>query len=201
MIKLYDNPESGNCYKVRLLLTQLEIPFETEVLSVHGDRDAQRGPAFFAKNPIGRIPTVVLDDGNCLFESTAILWYFAEGTPLLPEDRLARARILSWMAFEQNNHEPNIATARHLLCHEPGASPSEEQIASWRAGGNRALSVMERHLDRHDFFGHERYSIADIALFGYTPVAEEGGFDLAVYPRVQGWIERIKSQPRWIAMK
>ena len=201
MIQLYDNPESGNCYKVRLLLTQLGIPFVTETLSVTGDRDAQRGSGFFAKNPIGRIPTVELEDGRHLSESTAILWYFAEGTALLPDERLERARTLAWMAFEQNNHEPNIATARHQLSHEPGADPSAEQRASWLGGGNRALAAMERHLESHDYFGGERYTIADIALFGYTPVAEEGGFDLGLYPRIQSWIERVRSQPRWIPMK
>ena len=201
MIKLYDNPESGNCYKIRLLLTQLAIPFETIDVSVNGDRDAQRGPTFFAKNPIGRIPTVELDDGTHLSESTAILWYFATGTPLLPDDRLGQAEVLRWMAFEQNNHEPNIATARHQIAHEPGANPSDAQIAAWRAGGNRALSVMERHLQTHDFFAVDRYTIADIALFGYTPEAEEGPFDLSEYPKIQAWIERIRSQPGHVPMK
>ena len=115
MIHLYNHIESGNCYKVRLLLTHLGIEFTREEVSVVGDRDAQRGDAFFARNPIGKIPTLVLDDGTALVESTAILWYFAEGTPYLSADKLDRTRTLQWMSFEQNNHEPHIATARHQI--------------------------------------------------------------------------------------
>lgn len=200
MIQLYDHAESGNCYKIRLLLTHLEIPYQRIDVAVTGDRDAQRGTAFFAKNPIGKIPTVVLPDGVCLAESTAILWYFALGTQLLPTDKLEQCQVLQWLAFEQNNHEPNIATARHQMSHEPGANPSPEQIASWRNGGNRALSVMERHLAQHEFFAAGRYTIADIALFAYTHVAEEGCVELAPYPAVRRWLDRIRAQPGWIPM-
>ncbi len=200
MILLYDHPESGNCYKVRLLLAQLGIPFETQTVSVTGDRDAQRGETFFARNPIGKIPTVVLDDGTVLAESTAILWYFAEGTPLLPADRLGRARVLQWMAFEQNNHEPNIATARHAVSLSD-EQPGEAQLAAWRAGGNRALRVMERHLQGNDWFAAGTYGIADIALYAYTHVAEEGPFELAPYPSVQAWLQRVADRPGHVPLR
>ncbi len=200
MPHLYDNVESGNCYKIRLLLTQLGISFTREELSVVGDRDAQRGESFFALNPLGKIPTLVLDDGTVLVESTAILFYLAEGTPFLPEDKLERARVLQWMSFEQNNHEPNIATARHQITLE-SEKPSEEQLASGQAGGHRALRAMERHLSENDFFAANRYTIADIALYAYTHVADEGGFSLDEYPAIRAWFERVRSQPLHIGLR
>ena len=198
---LYDHAESGNCYKVRLLLTQLGIPFTTESVSVTGDRDAQRGPAFFARNPIGKIPTLVLDDGTALAESTAILWYLAEGTPFLPDDKLERARVLSWMAFEQNNHEPSIATARHQVALADDEDPTPAQIEGWQAAGNRALGVMERWLTDHDWFAAGRYTIADIALYAYTHVADEGPFSLEPYPAVRRWLARVAAQPGHVPIR
>ncbi len=197
---LYDNLESGNCYKVRLLLSHLGIPFTKEDVSVVGDRDAQRGEAFFARNPIGKIPTLVLDDGTALVESTAILYYLAEGTPYLPAEKRARARVLQWMSFEQNNHEPNIATARHELVLE-AEKPSAEQVDRWQSAGHRALRVMERHLTENDFFAAGRYTIADIALFAYTHVAPEGGFELQGYPRIGTWLDRVREQPGHIGLR
>jgi len=194
-MRLYDFLESGNGYKVRLLLNQLEIPFERVELDI--TRGATRTPEFLAKNANGRIPLLELDDGSCLAESNAIQWYLAEGTPLLPDDRLLRARALQWMFFEQYSHEPFIATLRFWL-HQGLAEQKAAAIAERRPRGYEALSVMERQLAASDFFVGDRYSIADIALYAYTHVAHEGGFDLAGHPAVRAWLERVRAQPRHI---
>ncbi len=192
MLRLYDYLESGNGYKVRLLLHQLGLPFERVELDIL--RGETRTPAFLAKNPNGRIPLLELEDGSCLAESNAILWYLAEGTPLLPEDRVKRARVLQWMFFEQYSHEPFIAVLR--FWHFAGRVEENRDAApARRAGGLAALGVMERHLSAKDFFVGDRYSIADIALYAYTHVAPEGGFDLAPFPALRRWLERVRAQP------
>ena len=192
MLKLYDYLESGNGYKVRLLLSQLGLPFERiEVDIVDG---GSRTPEFLARNPNGKIPVLELDDGQFLFESNAILHYLAEGTPFLPEDRLEHARVLQWMSFEQYSHEPNIATVRFWV-HTGVADDHSEIVDQKRALGDAALGVMEGHLKAHPFFVGDRYSIADIALYVYTHVADEGGFDLGPYPAVRAWLDRVRGQP------
>ncbi len=189
---LYDAPVSGNCYKVRLLLAQLGIEYERREVDVV-DRSG-RAEILGDVNPALSVPGVVLDDGSALAESNAILWYFAEGTPYLPEDRLGRARALQWMSFEQFSHEPYIAMVRYWLsiAAEP---PAKEKVEARKAPGYFALGAMERHLDGRDFFVGERYSIADIALFAYTHVAHEGDFDLSGYPAIRAWLARIEEQP------
>jgi glutathione S-transferase len=194
-MRLYDFLESGNGYKVRLLLHQLEIGYERIELDI--TRGASRTPEFLAKNPNGRIPLLELPDGTCLAESNAIQWYLAEGTPFLPDDRLLRARVLQWMFFEQYSHEPFIATVRFWL-HQGMDEEKAAAIAERRPRGYDALSVMERHLASHDFFVGDAYSIADIALYAYTHVADEGGFDLGGYPALCAWLERVRSQSRHI---
>jgi glutathione S-transferase len=194
-MKLYDFLESGNGYKVRLLLHQLEIPYERVELDILNG--ASRTPEFLAKNPNGRIPTLELDDGRTLFESNAIQFYLAEGTPYLPEDALERARVLQWMSFEQYSHEPYIAVVRFWL-HQGLEREKAEEIDERRSRGYDALAVMERHLVEHDFFVAGRYSIADIALYAYTHVAHEGGFELGPYVAVRRWLERVAAQPRHI---
>jgi glutathione S-transferase len=194
-LRLYDYLESGNGYKVRLLLHQLAIPFERVELDIL--RGATRTEAFLAKNPNGRIPTLELDDGTCLPESNAILWYLAEGTPFLPEDRLQRAQALSWMCFEQYSHEPNIATLR-FWTHAGLLEQRAALVPGKREAGVAALGVMEGHLAKRAFFAAERYTIADIALYAYTHVAEEGGFPLAPYPAIRAWLARVAAQPRHI---
>ena len=192
MIKLYDYLESGNGYKVRLLLTLLRQQFQRIELDIV--KGETRTPAFLSLNPNGRIPTVVLDDGRVLAESNAIIWYFAEGTRLLPEDRFARAEVLQWLCFEQYSHEPNIATVRfwvHLLALQDRA----QQVAEKRKLGIAALGVMEGRLNGRTYFVGERYSIADIALYAYTHVAHEGGFDLAPYPAIRAWLARVAAEP------
>ncbi len=191
-MKLYDFHESGNGYKVRLLLSHLAMAHERVELDIlEGET---RTPKFLAKNPNGRIPALELDSGEVLCESNAILFYLAEGTPYLPADRLDRARALQWMFFEQYSHEPYIAVLR--FWHFSGqAETYRDQIPEKQRRGHQAMGVMEQHLTSRDFFVGGRYSIADIALFAYTHVAEEGGFALSAYPAVSAWIERVQSQP------
>jgi len=197
MIRLYDYLISGNGYKVRLLLTQLEIPFERIELNI--TKGETRTPEFLRKFPNGRIPAVELDDGKLLFESNAIISYFAEGTPFMPIDRFQRAQILQWLFFEQYSHEPYIASVRYLVMHPDVADARRTILDSMmRPRGYDALAVMERHLKSREWFVGERYSIADIALYAYTHVADEGGFDLVGYPAVRAWLERVKSQARYI---
>jgi len=197
MLTLYDYLDSGNGYKVRLLLHQLAIPYDRVELDI--DRQETRSEAFLAVNPNGRVPTLVLDDGSALPESNAILWYLAEGTPFLPEDRIGRARALQWMFFEQYSHEPHIAVLRYWMRHGHADVPDKRaQIPAKAAGGHAALGVMERHLDQADWFTPGAYGIADIALFAYTHVADQGGFDLDAYPNVLAWLGRVTEQPRHI---
>jgi glutathione S-transferase len=197
MLKLYDYLESGNGYKVRLLLHQLAIPFERVELDIL--KGETRTPAFLARNPNGRIPTLELEDGTCLPESNAILWYLAEGTSFLPDDRLGRAQALRWMCFEQYSHEPNIATVRFwTLSRQLEARAAF--VPDKRKAGLAALQVMQDHLAKHRFFVAERYTIADIALYAYTHVAHEGDFDLAPYPAVRDWLERVEGQPSHVSI-
>jgi len=193
MLTLYDYLESGNGYKVRLLLSQLGLPFrlvEKDIL-----KGETRTPAFLAINPDGRIPVLQFEDGRTLAQSSAILFYLAEGTPFLPDDRFERAQVLQWMFFEQYSHEPQIAVARfwiHSL--HKGKEWADRLQEKWQKG-YQALDVMERHLTGRRFFVAERYSIADIALYGYTHVAGEGEFDLGRYPHIRGWLDRVADQP------
>ena len=197
MLRLYDFLASGNGYKVRLLLHQLAIPFERVELDII--RGETRTPEFLAKNPNGRIPLLELDDGTRIAESNAIMWYLADGTPYLPSDRVARAHVLQWMFFEQYSHEPNIATSRFWLTHLELTPERRAGLEQKRPLGHAALAVMERHLASHDYFvASAAYSIADIALYAYTHVAPEGGFDLAPYPAVNAWLERVRAQPRHV---
>jgi glutathione S-transferase len=198
MMRLHDNLSSGNGYKVRLLLAQLGLPYERVEYDI--DRGETRTAGFLEKvNANGRVPVLETDDGELLPESGAILFYLAEGTPFLPEGRFERARVLQWMFFEQYSHEPNIATRRFWITHD--VEMTEERRAALepkRERGYEALEVMDSHLEDHDFFVAGRYSIADIALYAYTHVADEGGFDLDGYPAVRAWLDRVRSQPAHI---
>jgi len=193
---LYDSAISGNCYKVRLLLTKLGIPFERRELSVF-DR-SNRPDVLGGLNPALRVPTLVLDDGRALGESNAILWYFGDGTEYVPTDRYERAEVMQWQFFEQYDHEPNIAVARFWALAD--ITPPQADGEAKRKGGEKALSAMERHLAEHEYLVGERFSIADIALYAYTHVAPEGGFSLAPYPAVREWLARVSTQPRHIAI-
>jgi glutathione S-transferase len=203
MHRLHDNASSGNAYKARLLMTQLGIPFER--IEYDTDRGQTRTTDFVAtKNPNGRIPVLELPDGRCLAESNAILWYLAEGTPYLPvadgeDGRWQRAQVHQWLFFEQYSHEPHIATVRHWITHNLEMTPERTAaLPGKRKWGEAALAVMEQHLRAHLFFVAGRYTIADIALYAYTHVAHEGGFDLAPYENVRAWLARVAAQPRHI---
>ena len=197
MIRLYDYLESGNGYKIRLLLTQLGVPFERIELNI--TKGETRTPEFLRKFPNGRIPAVELDDGRHLFESNAIVLYFAEGTPFMPADRFQRAQVFQWLFFEQYSHEPYIASVRYLVMH-PDVPDLRRAILEtmMRPRGYDALGVMEGHLKSREWFVGEHYSVADIVLYAYTHVADEGGFALVGYPAIRGWLERVRSQPRHI---
>jgi glutathione S-transferase len=195
-VRLYNSQVSGNCYKVRLLLHHLGIPFERIELDVV-DR-SNRPEVLGGKNPALRVPTLELDDGTHLAESGAILWYFGEGTQYVPDDRLDRTRVLQWMFFEQYDHEPNIAVARFWLSYLKRYD--HEQLAARQKAGYRALDAMEASLDGRSFFVGDGYTIADIALYGYTHVAHEGGFDLDRYPSIRAWLDRVAAQPGHVAI-
>ena len=195
---LFDYLDSGNGYKVRLLLAQLGQRYEWTEVDI--DAGKTRTPEFLKRNPNGRIPTLELDDGTNLAESDAILWYLAEGTPFVPADRLGRAQALQWMFFEQYSHEPYVATPRYIVKHLPADHARRAELPDRLARGRAALAVMETHLATRQFFVAERYSIADIALYAYTHVAHEGGHDLKPYPRVNAWLARVAAQPRYVPL-
>jgi glutathione S-transferase len=193
MYKLYDFRPSGNGYKVRLLLTQLGIPYnyvEKDIL-----KRETRTPEFLAMNPNGRIPLLELEPSVYLSESNAILLYLSEGTVFLPNDKLERAYVNQWLFFEQYSHEPYIATSRFLLHYAEPTEQTKALIEQKRAPGYAALGVLETRLTNHPFLVGDRYTIADIALYAYTHVADEGGFDLSSFPSILDWLKRVQAQP------
>jgi glutathione S-transferase len=196
-VLLYDSPVSANCYKVRLLLAQLGIPYERRELSVV-DR-SNRGEVLGDLNPALRVPTLVLNDGRPLAESHAIIWYFAEGTPLLPLERFERAKVMQWLCFEQYDLEPTVAVVRFWVRYaaEP---PPEAEIETRRAAGQRALAALDRALADREFLVGDHYTIADIALYGYTHVAHEGGFEMGGYAAIAAWQQRVAAQPGHVLM-
>ena len=196
MLRLYDFLASGNGYKVRLLLTQLGIAFERiEVDILKGET---RTPRFLDINPNGRIPVLEMGPDERLAESNAILFYLAEGTPFLPKARWQRAKVLEWLFFEQYNHEPNIATARFWLKFQKMTEDRRAALEQKMKLGYAALEVMEIHLRQRPFFVVDAYTIADIALYAYTHVAHEGGFDLRPFGAVRAWMDRVRAEPRHI---
>jgi glutathione S-transferase len=182
---------SGNCHKIRLALDILGQPYEWHEVDLMGG--GTRTPAFLAMNPNGKVPVLEIDARTFLPESDAILWYLGEGTPLVPADRLDRARVLQWMFFEQYSHEPAIAVARFIRCFLK--RHDDPRLADLKKRGDAALDVMERHLAAHDWFVADRLTIADLALFGYTHRAADGGFDLGRYPAVSAWLARCRQTP------
>jgi glutathione S-transferase len=193
MLRLHDFLSSGNGYKCRLLLRQLGIPYERVELDIL--KGETRTPGFLAKNPNGRVPALELEDGAVLAESNAILFYLADGTPFLPEGRLERAQALQWLFFEQYSHEPFVAVARFIRHFLPEDSPRRAELPRLERGGHAALGVMERRLADRPFLVADRYTVADIGLYAYTHVADEGGFDLEPYPAVRAWLARVAGQP------
>jgi glutathione S-transferase len=188
---LFNSQPSGNCYKVRLLLAHLGVPYERRDVDT-ANREGREG-ILGDKNPALRVPVLELDDGRHLAESGAILWYLAGGTDFVPDGRFDRARVLQWMFFEQYDHEPYIAVIRHRVLH--GDLDRYADSDERRERGYKALAAMDAHLATSTFFVGDAYTIADIALFAYTHVAGEGEFDLSRYPAIGAWIARVAAQP------
>jgi len=195
MVRVYGMSSSGNCYKVKLLLTQLGEPFDwVEMDTLKGET---RRAEFLAKNPNGKVP-LLETDGRYLAESNAILCYLAEGSAYFPAGRWQRAEVLQWMFYEQYSHEPYIATARFIR--KFLKNPDEPTLPLKTERGYAALALMERYLGAHGFFACETYTIADVALYAYTHVAADGGFDLGRFPAVNDWLARVSAQPRHIPL-
>jgi glutathione S-transferase len=193
-VLLYNSQVSGNCYKVRLLFAHLGVEYERCEVDV-ADR-SNRPELLGGLNPALRVPTLVLDDGRSLAESGAISWFFGEGTRFVPDDPYERAQVLQWMFFEQYDHEPAIAVVRFWLAYS--GRPRElfaDRLDERRAAGYRALDAMERHLDGRSWLVGDAMTLADIALYAYTHVAHEGGFELDRYPAIAAWLERVASEP------
>jgi glutathione S-transferase len=198
MLTLYDYLDSGNGYKIRLLCALLNEPYRWVEVDIMAG--ATRTPEFLAKNPNGRIPTLQLEDGTCIAESNAILWYLGEGSAFVPAGRLQRAQVLQWMFFEQYSHEPYVATPRYIVKHLPADSPRRAEVPMRLALGRAAVAVMDAHLQKNRYFVGERCSIADIALYAYTHVADEGGLDLAPYPHLRAWLGRVAQTPGYVLL-
>jgi glutathione S-transferase len=198
MYKVYGMSASGNCHKVRMVLESLRLPYDwVEVDMVNG---GTRTPEYLSMNPNGKVPLLEIERGTFLSESNAITCYLADGTPLVPQDRLDRARMLQWMFFEQYSHEPYIAVARYLRRFHPDPAAQRAIADSKMDGGYHALGVMEERLAQSRFLANDRYTLADVALYGYTHVAHEGGFDLARFPAVRAWLESVEAQPGYVPM-
>ncbi len=198
MYKVYGDYNSGNCYKIKLMLNLLGAEYEWVPVDIlKGETETE---AFLAKNPNGKIPVLELEDGTCLWESNAILNFLAEGTPyLLTEPRL-RTQMLQWQFFEQYSHEPTLAVARFIQFYLGMPEDRMEEYHSLHRRGNKALKVMEQQLLRTPFLVGDNFSIADIALYAYTHVADQGGFDLTQFPAIQAWLARVKQQPGYVGM-
>lgn len=197
-MKVYGDYRSGNCYKVKLMLHLLDRAYEWVPINIL--RGESRSPEFLLKNPNGKIPVLELDDGTCLWESNAILNFLAEGSEFLPSDPRLRTQVLQWQFFEQYSHEPFLAVARYIKVY---LGLPDERLAEYQArqlDGYHALDVMEQQLARTPYLVGERYSIADVALYAYTHVAHEGGFDLSRYPAIGEWLARVASHPRHVGM-
>lgn len=197
-MKIYGDIQSGNCYKIKLLCALLDIEHEW----IHVDILAgnNRTPEFLAKNPNGKIPLLELADGRCVSESNAILNFLASDSDFLPKDKYKLAKVQQWQFFEQYSHEPFIAVARFIAKYLGMPESRRAEYESKQEGGHKALSVMEAQLIKSPYLVGDQLTTADIALYGYTHVAHEGGFDLSMYPAIQSWLSRIASKPKYVAM-
>jgi glutathione S-transferase len=198
MIKIHDSKLSGNAWKIRILLGNLGIPFERVTYALPEGKTYT--PEFLGKNPLGKVPMVELDDGQSIFESDAILYYFAEGTDLFPRDRLARARVLQWMFFEQNEVMLNLSLPRFWIGIKKAKTENIEQIKVRHEAGYKSLAIMDAHLKTRKFFVDDLYSIADISLYPYAALAHEGEYEMERFPNILAWFERIRAQPGYIPL-
>ncbi|MWV17484.1 glutathione S-transferase family protein [Pseudomonas sp. L-22-4S-12] len=198
MLKVYGDYRSGNCYKVKLMLHLLGREYEWVAVDIL--KGETQTPEFLAKNPNGKIPVLELEDGTCLWESNAILNFLAEGSEFLPGEPRLRTQVLQWQFFEQYSHEPYIAVARFIQLYQGRPAEREEEFKVCQVRGYKALKVMEQQLSRTPYLVGEHCSIADIALYAYTHVAAEGGFDLSGFPAINAWLARVASQARHVGM-
>ena len=198
MHRVYGDIHSGNCYKIKLLMNHLEI--QHEWIKVDILQGETKTAEFLAKNPNGKIPVLELASGKCLAESNAILNYLAHGTSYLPDEPWSRANVLKWQFFEQYSHEPYIAVARFIAKYLGLPEARREEFEAKQVGGNKALAVMERQLEKTEFLVNDILTIADISLYAYTHVAHEGGFELSAYPAIESWLSRISNHPHHITM-
>ncbi|MDE1164201.1 MAG: glutathione S-transferase family protein [Pseudomonas sp.] len=198
MLKVYGDYKSGNCYKIKLMLHLLGREYQWVAMDIlAGDTET---PEFLAKNPNGKIPVLELEDGTCLWESNAILNYLADGSEFLPTEPRLRTQVLQWQFFEQYSHEPYVAVARFIQFYLNMPAERMDEYKACQIRGNKALRVMEKQLQATPYLVGEQYSIADIALYAYTHVAHEGGFDLSGYPGIQAWLKRVAAHPRHVTM-
>ncbi|QLF94643.1 glutathione S-transferase family protein [Pseudomonas sp. ABC1] len=198
MFKVYGDYRSGNCYKVKLMLHLLGRAYEWVPVNIL--RGETRSEEFLQKNPNGKIPVLELEDGTCLWESNAILNFLGEGSPLLPTDPRLRTQVLQWQFFEQYSHEPFIAVARYIKVYLGLPAERQEEYEAKLLDGYHALNVMEQQLVRTPYLVGDHYSIADVALYAYTHVAHEGGFDMSGYPAIGEWLKRVEAQPGHVGM-
>ena len=199
MHTLYSMQRSGNSYKVRLAFALLRMPYRlVEIDILKGE---SRTPEFLAKNPNGQVPLLEVGPGRYLAESNAILWHLVSGSHLRPLDRIDRAEALQWMCFEQHSIEPNIGAAYFWLTLVKGGRDLQQYaLEDWMEEGNRSLGVMENHLRHHRYFAADRLSVADIALYAYTHLAEQCDFDLTPYPAIRAWLARVASEPDYVSL-
>jgi len=197
-MKIYGDYYSGNCYKLALLASHLQLPHEwVHVDILAGETHSE---SFEAKNPNGKIPALELDDGRVLWESNAMLNFLAEGSALLPSESFARAQVLQWQFFEQYSHEPYLAVARYINRYLGLPPERKAEFEAKQAGGHKALTVMEKRLSEASWLVADAFSIADISLYAYTHVADEGGFDLSHYPAVSNWLKRVAELPAHVSI-
>jgi glutathione S-transferase len=199
MVTVYGMTPSGNCWKAAQILRLTGRAFRWVEVDSNGGET--RTPGFLARFPMGKVPVVELDDGTAIAESNAILAHFAEGTPWLPPPGLVRTRVFEWLFWEQYSHEPFIAVARNIRAFLRAAEAEAERLERSRVGGERALDVMEGRLSGHGWLTDAGPTIADLALFAYTHVADEGGFDLACWPAVSAWVGRVRSLPGIVPLR
>jgi glutathione S-transferase len=196
MITLYDYLPSQNAYKVRLLLNHLERPYVTKIVQIFAGEG--RNPSFLAKSPTGAVPVLELEDGRLLTESNAILFYLAQGTIYLPADAWAQAQVMRWMFFEEDFIQNGLASLRHWTMTGKLARRSHEMIVAKQELSHKTLDILERWLQGRSFLTDAGYTIADMSVFAYISRAGEAGLDLQAFPAVTAWIERVRSQPRFL---
>ena len=198
MLKVYGDYRSGNCYKVKLMLHLLGREYQWLPIDIL--KGETQTAEFLAKNPNGKIPVLELEDGTFLWESNAILNFLADGSEFIPNEPRLRTQMLQWQFFEQYSHEPYVAVARFIQLYQGMPEARREEYEVCHVRGHKAFRVMEQQLQRTPYLVGEQYTLADIALYAYTHVADEGGFDLAPYPAIRTWLARVASHPRYIGM-